>query len=90
VSDDTIKSIEELARLIVKDASADDVKLDQRVEALKTLAPIYTAMRRHHEKGDGEDKDDDFNGFRKQIGEAEQGVSDGTGTKVRSGRRGHA
>lgn len=86
MSDSTITSIEELARLIVKDASEPNVKLDQRVEALKTLAPIYTALRRHQEKNDGEDKDDDFNGFRKQIGEA-----DGNGSQVRSGRRrGHA
>jgi hypothetical protein len=89
VSDDTITSIEELARLIVKDASGEDVKLDQRIEALKTLAPIYTAMRRHHEKGDGEEKDDDFNGFRSAIKEADHqtGTSNGNPTKLRSRRR---
>ena len=89
MSDDAIKSIETLAQLVVADASKEDVKLDQRIEALKTLAPIYTAMRRHHEKGDGEEKDDDFNGFRSAIKEADHqtGTTNGTPTKLRSRRR---
>ncbi len=85
MSDNTIKSIETLAQLVVTDASKEDVKLDQRIEALKTLAPIYTAMRRHQEKGDGEPTENDFNGFRQQIDAAGE-PTNGT-PKLRSGRR---
>lgn len=89
MSDDTIRDIEALARKVVEDASAEGVKLDSRVEALKTLAPFYTALKKHQKPGEETPEDNDFNGFRKQIDAANepQGVTNGT-PAVRSRRRG--
>lgn len=81
----TIDDIEKLASQVAKEAMAADVELVDRIEALKTLAPIFTAIVRAKgkESDTSEDESSNFNGFRNQIGEAEQ---HGT-APVRSRRR---
>ena len=82
MSNDTIDSIEKFACDIVNAASKTDVKLDQQIEAMKAITPIYTALRRHHkDDNDGDGDENTFDKFRSQIKEH------GNGTPpVRSGR----
>ncbi len=84
MSNETIESIEKLARDVVEAASQADVQLDQQIEALKAITPIYTALRRHHKDDDGSGEDENtFDRFQSQIKQTEHG--NGT-PPVRGGR----
>lgn len=84
MSNDTTTKIEELAQLVVTDASKPDVKLAERIEALKTLAPIYTALRRHQDKDDGDKDDNDFNSLRENIAAAQEPANGSAKVRHRS------
>ena len=90
MSNETIESIEKLARDVVEAASAPGVQLDQRIEALKAITPIYTALRRHH-KDDGDDGEDEgtFKNFQEKINATTEPVNGRSQveTRDRRGRR---
>lgn len=76
----TKDDIEKLASRVVEDSLADDCPAARRIDALKTLTPIYTILTKAKAPRDDEDGLT-FEAFQEQIEEASSGE-----TPVRTGR----
>lgn len=79
----TIEDIEKLAAQVVKDALAPDTAITDRIDALKTLTPIYKLMKG---KGDVEDDELGFADFTQAIRTAEETPNGGAKVRGRPGR----
>lgn len=80
--DEILKAMVDLAKDVAKKASEVDI-LSDKVEALKTLAAVYTAIKKHKTN----DPEDPGEGFDFQKGVAPEEPSNDTVTPLRGRRR---
>ena len=83
---EALVAIERLALTIAREAGKDDIKLDQKLEALKTLAPYYAALKKGERK-EPEDDEGSLEHLADTINQAE-GVPNGRRVQVGRSPRG--
>lgn len=68
----TVDEIEELASLVVRDAKKKDVKIETRIDALKTLTPYWTILAKERAKAaSSDDESTGLDAMRRDIDRAE-------------------
>lgn len=74
----TLSDIEELAEKVAKDAVKPERTLQERIDALKSLTPYYTALKKAELAAPEESDEPTIEALRAQMDEAENGHGSGS------------
>jgi hypothetical protein len=69
----TLSDIEKLAQKTANEALKEDTPLQSRIDALKSLTPYYTALKKAESNQPEESDEPTIEGLREQMAEAENG-----------------